>query len=76
MKEKRPIGKILVHDKRGYAYIPKLVRKEIGLEGKGEIPFYVDANCVLLVREDATKQDILKGLDVLKDDLELRIKEG
>lgn len=75
MKEKRPLGKILVHDERGYAYIPKIVRKEIGLKGKGEIPFYVDANCVLLVRKDATKEEILKGLDLLKDDLKLRMKE-
>ena len=72
---KRPLGKINVHDKRGYAYLPKIVRKEIGLEGKGTIPFYVDSNCVLLIRKDATKQDILKGLDILKGDLNLRWKE-
>ena len=74
-EEKRPIGKILVHDKRGYAYLPKIIRKEVGLEGKGTIPFYVDANCVLLVREGVTKEDILKGLDILKGDLDLRWKE-
>ncbi|HML01928.1 MAG TPA: hypothetical protein VK487_01000 [Candidatus Bathyarchaeia archaeon] len=76
MTEKRPVGKILLHDERGYAYIPKILRKELGLEGKGEIPFYLDANCVLLVREGATKKDVLKGLDVLKDDLKLRMTEG
>ncbi|MBS7632221.1 hypothetical protein KEJ15_01170 [Candidatus Bathyarchaeota archaeon] len=74
-EQKRPIGKILVHDERGYAYLPKIVRNEIGLEGKGAISFYVDANCVLLVRESATKDEILKGLDILKGDLNLRWKE-
>ena len=73
-EEKRPIGEIVIHDKRGYAYIPKIVRKEIGLEGKGKIPFYVDANVVLLVRGDATRDDIIKGLDILKEDLQLRWK--
>ena len=73
-EEKRPIGEIVIHDERGYAYIPKIVRKEIGLEGKGKIPFYLDANVVLLVRENATKQDIVKGLDILKEDLQLRWK--
>lgn len=73
-EEKRPIGKIVIHDTRGYAYIPKIVRREIGLEGKGKIPYYLDANVVLLVRENATKDDIVKGLDILKEDLQLRWK--
>lgn len=75
-EEKRPIGKISIHDKRGYGYIPKIVRKEVGLEGKGKIPFYLDANCVLLVRHGATKEEIMNGLDVLRDDINLRWKEG
>jgi len=74
-EERRPIGKIVIHDERGYAYIPKIVRMEIGLEGKGKIPFYVDANVVLLVREKATRDDIIKGLDILKEDLQLRWKK-
>ncbi len=74
IENKRPIGEIVIYDDRGYAYIPKIVRKEIGLEGKGRIPFYVDANVVLLVREHAAKEDIVKGLDILKEDLQLRWK--
>jgi len=74
-EEKRPIGEIVIHDERGYAYIPKIVRKEIGLEGKGKIPFYIDANVVLLVREKATRDDIIKGQDILKEDLQLRWKK-
>ena len=75
VEEKRPIGEIVIHDPRGYAYIPKIVRKEVGIKGKGKIPFYVDANVVLLVREDATKEDIIKGLEILKEDLKLRWRE-
>ena len=74
-ENKRPIGEIVIHDDRGYAYIPKIVRKEIGLEGRGKIPFYVDANVVLLVRCSATREDIVKGLDILKEDLQLRWKD-
>ena len=71
----RPIGKVIIYDKRGYAYLPKVLRNEVGVEGKGEIPFYIDANCILLVRKEAQKGDILKGLDLLKHDIDLRWKE-
>lgn len=71
-KESRPVGEIAIHDERGYAYFPKLIRREIGIEGKGRVPFYLDANLVLLVRKEATREEILKGLDVLKEDLKLR----
>jgi len=75
-------GRILMSEKkgrsncppvpRGYAYLPKIVREEVGVEGKGEIPFFINANCVLLIRKEATKQEILRGLEILKADLKLR----
>lgn len=71
----RSTGEINVHDPRGYSYIPRIVRKEVGLEGKGKISFFLDANVVLLIRQSATKDDVLKGLEVLKQDLQLRWKE-
>jgi bifunctional DNA-binding transcriptional regulator/antitoxin component of YhaV-PrlF toxin-antitoxin module len=71
----RPVGDINIHDKRGYSYIPQIVRKELGIEGKGRVPFFLDANVVLLVRKGATKVDILRGLEVLKLDLNLRWQE-
>lgn len=74
--EKRPVGQIVIHDERGYGYIPKIIRKEVGLEGTGKIPFYLDANCVLLVRDGATKDEIMNGLDILKSDINLRWKEN
>lgn len=72
----RPLGEINIHDPRGYSYIPQIVRREVGVEGKGKIPFFLDANVVLLVRKGASKEEILQGLDVLKQDLALRWKEG
>lgn len=75
-KNSRPIGQINIHDPRGYGFIPQIVRKELGIEGKGRIPYFLGANIVLLVRKDANRRDILKGLDILKEDLKLRWKES
>ena len=72
----RPLGHINIHDPRGYGFIPQIVRKELGIVGKGKIPFFLDANVVVLVRKGAKREEILKGLDVLKEDLKLRWKEG
>jgi len=72
----RPVGHIRVNDSRGYGYLPKVVRKEVGLEGKGKIPFFLDANVVLLIRKGATREDVMKGLDILKEDLKLRWPEN
>jgi|GEM_PF-1950502 len=72
----RPIGYINVYDPRGYAFIPRIVRKELNIEGKDKIPFFLDANVVLLVRKNVSKEEILRGLDLLKEDLKLRWKEN
>jgi len=68
----RPVGEIKIFDERGYAYIPDLIRSEVGVEGKGGIPYFINANTVLLVRKGASLESILKSLDVLKEDLKLR----
>lgn len=73
--EKRPSGEIIIYDPRGYAYFAKDIQKELGIKGKGKIEYYKDANCVLLVRNGASRKDVLKGIDILKADLELRWKE-
>lgn len=72
----RPMGQIRVMDNRGYSYIPTIVRKELAIEGKDNIPFFINANCVLLLRKGATMKEILDGLDVLKKDIELRSGEA
>jgi hypothetical protein len=70
----RPVGHIKIIDPRGYAYFPRLLRKEVNAKGKDEIPFFLDANCVLLVRKDANLRQVLEGLEVLKRDLLLRVE--
>lgn len=65
-------GELRIHDSRGYCYIPKILRKEVGVEGKDQIPFLIDANCVLLIRKGSEIEQILKGLDILREDLKLR----
>jgi hypothetical protein len=68
----RPLGRIKIFDPRGYAYLPKVLRNEVGAQGTDDIKFFISANCVLLARKGASLDDLLLGLDVLKQDLKLR----
>jgi hypothetical protein len=68
----RPLGSIRIVDERGYAYLPRIVRDELGVRGKDEIPFIVNANCVLMIRKDASVEEIIEGLKIIIKDLELR----
>jgi len=68
----RPLGSIRIVDERGYAYLPRIVRDELGVRGKDEIPFIVNANCVLMIRKDASVEEIIEGLKIIMKDLELR----
>jgi bifunctional DNA-binding transcriptional regulator/antitoxin component of YhaV-PrlF toxin-antitoxin module len=70
-KEIRPIG-YLRTTREGKSHIPALIRREIGIQGEDKIAFFLNANCVLLIRKGASLGDVLQGLDVLKQDLELR----
>ena len=72
---RRPAGEIAVY-KRGYAYLPRDVRREIGVEGKGRVEYFKNANCILLVRKGATREDVVKGLALLREDLKLRWRKG
>ncbi len=67
----RSLGEITIHDARGYGYFLAIVRRELDIQGKGKIPFYIDANCILLVRIVVTSKDIIEGLYLLKKDLKL-----
>ena len=71
-REPRPFDTLKVFDERGYTYLPQNIRRELGVEGKDEVPFVVDANCVLMMRKGAKLSDILEGLEILKKDLKLR----
>jgi len=71
----RPLGKIRVYDEKGYAYLPKSLREELGLTGVGDIPYFIDANTVLLIRKGASKREVMEGIKLLMKDLDLRWKE-
>jgi hypothetical protein len=71
----RPLGEIKIIDPRGYAYLPKILRKEVNATGKTSIPFFISPNCVLLIRKGADLQRIIEGLEILKKDLILRIEK-
>ena len=71
----RPVGHLSASEE-GKCHLPSIIRKEIGLKGPGKIPFYLDANCVLLIRLGATLEEVLAGLDVLKEDIKLRHEAG
>jgi hypothetical protein len=71
----RPHGTLKIVDSRGYTYLPKNVQDELGITNMGkdnEVPFVLDANVVVLLRRGATADDVLKGLEILKEDLKLR----
>ena len=70
----RPSGEISIYDSRGYGYIPTILRKELNVQGTGKIPYFIGANCVLLIRKGARRKDVLKGIDLLKSDMILRWK--
>jgi len=60
-------GSITVY-KRGYGWLPELLRKELGIlnaTGTSKIPYILDANCVILLHKNATQNDILSGLSAL-----------
>jgi hypothetical protein len=69
----RPVGRLKIWP-RGFTYFPKLLQEEIGIKGTGEeeVDYFIDANTVLLIRRGATLEEVLRGLDVLRDDLKLR----
>jgi len=65
----RPVGYIRP-TRIGNAHIPSIVRRELG--HPREIPFVVTAHTVLLVDPRRSPEEIIKSLEVLKEDLKLR----
>lgn len=74
----RPHSYIKKVEERGYAYIPVKLQKELGIlkDKKASIPVFVDANVVFMLRKGASRPEVLKGLKILIQDLELRWKES
>lgn len=77
LEKLREMGFISKLQKGGYFYLPKVIQTELGTwkKEKDKVPFVCDANCVLLIRKNAQRDEVLKGLAVLILDLELRWKK-
>jgi len=61
---------IKIHKKQGTAYIPKEIRKALGTELKA-VP---NRATVLLYSKDMTLKDVVKSLNIIKEDLEHAIE--
>lgn len=62
---------ILKINHRGSTYISDELRND-GFVGK--VPYYSNAKTVTLVHPEASLEDALRSLDIIKQDLELRLK--
>lgn len=49
----------------GLAYLPENVRRELGVEGGGKVPFFTDGKIVLLVRDKTELEDIFFSFQTL-----------
>jgi len=59
----------------GHAFFPESLRRELGIDKDRKIPYFVNANTVTLIREGATKEEVIRGLKILLQDIDLRWKE-
>jgi len=63
-----PVGTISL-SKQGKAHIPTAIKRELG---KDIIAYVPDAKTVLLFNPEESADNIIKSLDVIRQDLELR----
>jgi len=76
MKEEkriRPKGTIAVSEV-GTAHMPKEIREELGIQ-RGDIAYVVDAKTAVLFSPNSSPKDIIKSLEILIQDLKLRIED-
>lgn len=71
----RHSGEIPVYDERGYSYLNQDIRRELEIKGKTKIPYFKDANIIAMIRKGAGKKEVLRGLRILIEDIDLRWKE-
>jgi len=65
----RPVGYVKAN-KAGKAHIPKVIRQECATN---EIPYVINASTVLLYDPTLDLNAILASIEVLKEDIKLRI---
>ena len=67
----RPVGYVKAN-KAGKAHIAKVIRKECGTN---KIPYIINASTVLLYDPNLSLDAILASIDVLKEDVKLRVQQ-
>ena len=72
---RRYSGEIPVYDERGYTYLSQDIRRELEVTGKTRIPYFKDANVIAMIRKGASKGEVLRGLRILIEDIDLRWEE-
>ena len=73
-KRIRPKGTITVME-AGTAQIPKEIRDELGIVGKGEIAYVVSSKIAVLYNVNTKPNELFKAIEVLLDVLKLRVEE-
>jgi len=75
MEKIKPVG-YLKTTKTSKSHIPHLVRRETGTNPGDKIPFVIDARSVLLYDPDLSAQELINSLEVMKQDIMLRVQKG
>jgi len=70
----KPVG-YLKTTRTSKSHIPELIRRETGTEPGDKIPYVINARTVLLYDPTLNLRDILASIDVLKEDVKLRIQK-
>lgn len=71
-----PDDTITITDDRGYAYLPVSLQGELGITGKGSIPFIKHAGVVVLFQLDKSRLQIVNSLMALVTDKILDVGQG
>jgi len=69
----RPVGWIKT-TRDSKAHISELIRRETGTKPGEKIPFVINASTVLLFDPKLSLESLLASIDVLREDVKLRMK--
>jgi hypothetical protein len=75
MEKIKPVGHLKT-TKTCKAHIPELIRRETGVEPGGKIPYVINASTVLLYNPNLSLKELLASIDVLRQDVQLRLQKG
>ena len=70
----KPVGYLKLTE-TSKAHISKLILRETAVEPGGKIPFVINASTVLLYNPRMSLEDLLASIDVLKQNVKLRLQK-